>query len=124
MEITAENLNWIRIAIFVAFGLPALPLLLTWRAFLQDRPGRLTTIAIVVVSVSYLWVLAVLAGAPLVAPPHYTAARSTVIDVNAVAILVAIVLVVIGRPFRWKLFLAGFGVLILWGYIGFLEAIV
>jgi hypothetical protein len=124
LELTPENLTWIRIAIFVAFGLPALPLLLTWRAFIQGRPGRLTTMAIVILSVSYLWVLAVLAGAPLVAPPHYTAARSTIIDVNNVATLVAIVLVVIGRAFRRKLFLAGFGVLILWGYIGFLEAIV
>ena len=109
---------WIQTAVFIAFGLPAVPLLLTWRAFIQDPPQPLTTTAIVVLSASYLWVLALLAGVPFLAPAHYTAARSNVIDGNSLAVLVAIVLVVIGRRFRRQLLLAGFGVLFLWTYLG------
>jgi hypothetical protein len=123
LEITPENITWIRTAILVAFALPAFPLVLAWRAFIQQRPGRLTTMGLGILSASYIWVLAVLAGAPVIAP-HDTAARSTLIDLNADVVLVAVVLVVIGRRLRWKLLSAGFGVLVLWGYIAFLEAIV
>jgi branched-subunit amino acid transport protein len=109
--------------IFAAFALPVIPLALAWRAFIQQRPGRLTTMALGILSASYVWVLAVLAGAPVIAP-HYTAARSTIIDLNADAVLVAVVLVVIGRRLLWKLLLAGFGVLVLWAYIGFVDSVV
>lgn len=79
--------------------------------------------ALGILSASYIWILAVLAGAPVI-PPHYSAARSTIIDLNASAASVAIVLVVMRRRFRWKLLSAGFGVLVLWAYLGFVESIV
>ena len=123
LEITPERLTWIRNALWVAFALTAIALGLAWRDFVRQRPGRVTTIALGILTVSYVWILALLAAAPIVAP-DYSDLRSHTIDLNSIAALVAIILVFIGRRMRKQLLPAGFGLLILWLYIGLVSSVV
>jgi hypothetical protein len=117
VTITDENATLIVALIYVAFVLPAVPLVLGWRAIATHRPGAITAIANGILTASYIWAFAVVVGAPVIAP-HYTTARDNTIELNAAAILIAIILVIVGRRTRWQLLLAGSGTIVLWLYLG------
>ena len=124
MEITAENEKWVVGAIYVAFAVPLVPLVLGWRSFVVQGPRWLAGIGLGILTVSYVWVLGVLAGASVIAP-HYTNARAYTIDLNAAAALAAIVLLAtVERPMRWYHLVAGGGVAVLWVYLAVVGAVV
>jgi hypothetical protein len=108
--------------IYVAFALPAVPLIRGWRAIAKHRPGAITTIANGIITASYICVVAVVVGAAVIAP-HYTAARNHTIELNVAAILIAIILVVRSRSRRQPL-LAGCGTIGLWLYLGVVGSVV
>ena len=116
-------MTWIVIAIWGAFALPSLPLGLAWRDFVRQRPGSATTLALTILTVSYVWILAVVAAARIVAPDH-SDLRFITIDLNCIAILLAIILAVIGRRMRRKLLPAGCALLTLWLYVDFVSSVV
>jgi hypothetical protein len=111
------------VLIYVAFALPAVPLVRGWRAIAKDRPGAATTIANGIITTSYVWVVAVVLGAPVIAP-HYAPARDHTIEANAVAILIAMILVVVGKGMRRHLLPAGCGTIALWLYLGVVGTVV
>lgn len=124
MEITAANEKWVVAAIYIVFAVPLLPLVLGWRKFVGDGPRWPAGIGLAILTVSYLWVLGVLAGASVIAP-HYTTARAYTIDLNAVGALAAIVLLaIVERPMRWYHLVAGCGVFVLWVYLGVVGSVV
>ncbi len=123
LTVTPENVGLINALIYLAFALPTVPLVLGWRAVILNRPGRITTSALGILTASYLWVVAIIVGVPVIAP-HYTAARANLINLNLVAILIASILVLVGRRTRWQLLLAGCGTFVLWWYLAVIGTVV
>jgi hypothetical protein len=118
-----ENLNLIVFLIYMAFALPAVPLIWSWREIATHHPGALITLVSAVITTSYLWVVAVVAGAPVIAP-HYTPARDKTIELNVAALLIGIILVVVRRRVRTQLLLAGCGTIVLWCYLALVGSVV
>ena len=124
ITVTPDNVALINALVFVAFAIPMVPLVLGWRGFAKQGPRWLAGIALGIVTTSYLWVLGVLAGAPVIAP-HYTTARAYTIDLNAGAALVAMVLLaIVEKPMRWYHVVAGCGVAVLWMYLAVVGSVV
>jgi hypothetical protein len=123
VEITAANEKWVIGAIYVAFAVPLVPLVLGWRGLVSQHARWQVGIALTILSLSYLWVLGVLAGASVIAP-HYTSARTQVIEFNAGAALATmVVLGIVGRPMHWYHVVAGIGVFVLWAYLGVVGSV-
>jgi hypothetical protein len=122
IEVTQQNIAWIQAIILLAFALPAPPLVLAWRAFLKQNHGRRATIALGILSLSYVWVVGVIAGLPVIAP-HYTEARENIIDANAAGVLVAVLLVVVSKQLRPQLLVAGPLIFVLWIYLAVIGSV-
>lgn len=97
--------------------------MLGWREVGKHRPGTTITLANAIITASYLWVVAVVAGAPVIAP-HYSLARDKTIELNVAALLIAIILVIIRRRGRSLFLLAGCGTIVLWCYLALVGSVV
>jgi hypothetical protein len=116
------KVNLIVLLIYAAFAVPAVPLIWGWREIARHPPGAVTIFASAIITATYLWVVAVVVGAPVIAP-HYTPARENAIELNVAAILIAIILVIIRRRTRSQLVLAGIGTIALWCYLAFVGSV-
>ena len=123
IEVTDQNIALINAIIYLAFALPALPLILGWRVFLKHNPGVLATIALGILSLSYLWIVAVLVGLPVIAP-HYTQARANVINANAAAVVLGTILGGVAPEVRWSSLTGGPVVFMLWSYVAVIGSVV
>jgi hypothetical protein len=123
VEVTPENVRWIIGAIYTAFALPIIPLVLGWRALLKTRAPLPARIAHGLFTLSYVWVVAVIAGMPVIAR-HYTTARTIAVEFNIVALLIVSILVVIKHPAAWQVYVTGFSVCLLWWYLDVIGVVV
>jgi hypothetical protein len=103
----------IRAVAYAALALPVVLIVIGWRAVLKQRPGRAAGIVLGLVTASYLWILAVAAFAPVVAP-DYSDRRFITIYVNMAVMLGCVIVALLRRQMRRQLLLASCVLLLLW----------
>ena len=120
---TIEVTPFVIALIYVAYALPVIPIALAWRGVIMRLPVRWTFVALLIVTLSYLWFLAILAFGSTIAP-DYSDLRFRTINGNAIAMLLAIILVVIGRQLRWQIITSSCLLLLLWSYLAAVSSVV
>ena len=122
MTISIDHIPFLRELILVAFGIPIVPIVLGWRSLLRARADRATVILLTLVTASYLWILAVAAAAPVVAP-HYSDLRFGTIYLNAGVMFLSAVMALVRRPLRWQLLSASGALVFLWSYVAVVSSV-
>jgi hypothetical protein len=113
-------------AIYLAMALPILPLAVGWRGVLRASSPRSKAelFGFSLASLSFLWLLAILAFRPVIAPA-YSRLRFNTICANVGAAVVALVVGAFwGAKARAPLLTASALLLVLWVYLGVVSSVV
>jgi hypothetical protein len=104
----------------LALALPLAGVTLAWRQFAKEKPGSLTLVSLVLITLSCLWLIAVLLFGPVIAP-DYSQLRDETIDVNVAGVLVAILIAILRQRMRVSLLGPAVLLFLAWLYVAMVS---
>ena len=124
IDLDKPGMVWIVSAfVFVTLAGAGILVLLAWRSSMKDPPGGMPQLGLALLSISYLWLLAVF-FLPTRVAPDYSDLRYATININAGLVLLSIILGVARIRAGWRVVVVAVPMLFLWSYVAAVSAAV